>query len=152
MGAAVFFQCDSRPLFDTFCLENLSVFSIHQKMEQNPTYNWADLIHFRDETGIARTGPSTKIGSENRGERRRSAVWRAWQAAGGADEASITRGGPASPWLAPGCVRCAAAPPAPAPPLRFRISLLAARGARGGAQPGSVGADARTDARGCQRK
>ena len=49
MGAAVFFQCDSRPLFDTFCLENLSVFSIHQKMEQNPTYNWADLIHFRDE-------------------------------------------------------------------------------------------------------
>jgi len=50
MGAAVFFQCDSRPLFDTFCLENLSVFSIHQKMEQNPTYNWADLIHFRDET------------------------------------------------------------------------------------------------------
>ena len=50
MGAAVFFQCDSRPLFDTFCLENLSVFSIHQKMEQNPTYNWADLIHFRDDS------------------------------------------------------------------------------------------------------
>ena len=49
MGAAVFFQCDSRPLFDTFCLGKPVGFSIRQKMEQNPTYNWADLIHFRDE-------------------------------------------------------------------------------------------------------
>jgi hypothetical protein len=46
MGAAVFFQCDSRPLF---VLENLSVFPSAKNMEQNSTYNWADLIHFRDE-------------------------------------------------------------------------------------------------------
>ena len=49
MGAAVCFQRDSRPLFDTFCLGKPVGFSIRQKMEQNPTYNWADLIHFRDE-------------------------------------------------------------------------------------------------------
>ena len=50
MGTAVFFQCDSRPLFDTFCLGKPVGFSIRQKMEQNPTYNWADLIHFQDES------------------------------------------------------------------------------------------------------
>ena len=30
MGAAVFFQCDSRPLFDTFCLGKPVGFSIHE--------------------------------------------------------------------------------------------------------------------------
>ena len=57
IGSVVFFQCDSRPLFDTFelsGLENLRFFhppKRDQKMEQTPTYNWADFRHFWDEDG-----------------------------------------------------------------------------------------------------